>query len=102
MGNPKDIFKSHSLLTEKEISDYLNGNLSEEQKKIIENKFSQDEFNADALEGLESNPGALAGYESAREDVLKKIDKNSGGWQFHHSMILAVIALMRCLSEIIP
>ena len=40
MGNPKDIFKSHSLLSEKEISDYLNGNLSEEQKKAIENIFT--------------------------------------------------------------
>jgi tetratricopeptide (TPR) repeat protein len=97
MGNPKDIFKSHSLLTEKEISDYLNGNLSEEQKKIIENKFSQDEFNADALEGLESNPVALAGYESARETVLKNIDKKSGGWQFHHTMMLAVVAVVAML-----
>ncbi len=94
MGNPKDIFKSHSLLTEKEISDYLSGNLSEEQKKIIENKISQDEFNADALEGLESNPAALASYETARETVLKNIDKKSGGWQFHHSIILAVVALI--------
>lgn len=94
MGNPKDIFKSHNLLTEKEISDYLGGNLSEEQKKIIENKFSQDEFNAEALEGLESNPAALAGYESARETVLKNIDKKSGGWQFHHSLMMAVIALV--------
>jgi tetratricopeptide (TPR) repeat protein len=97
MGNPKDIFKSHSLLTEKEMSDYLSGNLSEEQKKIIENKFSQDEFNADALEGLESNPAALEGYESARETVLKNIDKKSGGWQFHHTMILAIVAVAAML-----
>jgi hypothetical protein len=94
MGNPKDIFKSHSILTEKEISDYLNGNLSEEQKIKIERKISQDEFNADALEGLESNPAALVGYESARETILKKIDKKSGGWQFHHTIILSVILVI--------
>ena len=93
MGNPKDIFKSHNLLTEKEISDYLGGNLSEEQRRKIELKISQDEFNGDGLDGLTSNPNALIAYESARETVLKNIDKKSGGWQFHHTMILALFSV---------
>ncbi len=105
MGNPKDIFKSHSILTEKEISDYLSGNLSEAQKRKIELKISQDEFNADALEGIVANPGAMTGYESARESVLKNIDKKSGGWQFHHTMILAIVAVVAMMvigSKIFP
>ncbi len=97
MGNPKDIFKKYNLLSEKEIKEYFSGNLSVEQKRKIERKIAQDDFNMDAIEGFETNKDALSKLEEVKTETFKMIDKKSKGWQFHHSIMLAIVLVVLML-----
>ncbi len=97
MGNPKDIFKKYKLLSEKEISEYLSGNLSNEQKRKIERKIAQDDFNMEAIEGFEFNKDAYSHLDEVKTETFKMIDKKAKGWQFHHSIMLAILLVVLML-----
>lgn len=97
MGNPKDIFKKYNTLSEKEIKDYFSGNLSVEQKRKIERKIAQDDFNMDAIEGLNSDKDAISNFEDVKNQTFKMIDKKAKGWQFHHSIMLAIVLVVLML-----
>ncbi|MCB9194920.1 MAG: hypothetical protein H6598_01670 [Flavobacteriales bacterium] len=94
MGHPKDIFKNQSPLTEKEIQDYLSGNLTDEQRRKIELKMAQDEFNLAAMDGFETSGNGLAGFNQVRTQFGKTIHKKAKGWKFIHTIILSVILMI--------
>ncbi|CAG5084349.1 tetratricopeptide repeat protein [Parvicella tangerina] len=93
MGHPKDIFKNRGPLTEQEIRDYLSGKLNDAQRRDIELKMAQDEFNLSAMAGFEETPEALAGFEKVKDSVHTNISKSGKKWQFHHTIILAVLLM---------
>lgn len=93
MGHPKDIFKNRGPLTEQEIKDYLSGKLNDQQRKAIELKMAQDEFNMAAMAGFEESPEAMKGFENIKGQIHSNIAKKGKKWQFHHTLIVSV-ALM--------
>lgn len=93
MGHPKDIFKNRGPLTEQEISDYLNGKLSEKAQRKVELKMAQDEFNMDAMEGFSESGAEFEGFEVARQNFQTSVRKAKKGWQFHHTIILSIILM---------
>lgn len=88
MGHPKDIFKNRAPLTDQEIQDYLSGKLSGKQRKEVELKMAQDEFNLAAMTGYEETPEALNGFDLVKDKVNAHITKEKRGWKFHHTIIL--------------
>lgn len=93
MGHPKDIFKNRGPLTEQDIQNYLSGKLTDAQRRDIELKMAQDEFNMDAMEGFEEIPSSFSNYEKVQEKVHSNIRKNGRKWQFHHTIILSAILM---------
>lgn len=91
MGHPNDIFKNRGPLTEQDIQNYLSGNLSDAQRREIELKMAQDEFNLDAMEGFEEASFGFSGFSKVQKEVNANISKNGRKWQFHHTIILTVI-----------
>lgn len=93
MGHPKDIFKNRGPLTEQEIKDYLSGKLNDKQRKEIELKMGQDEFNMTAMEGFEETPEAMKGFENIKGQVHTSIAKKGKKWQFYHTVILSIVLM---------
>lgn len=94
MGHPKDIFKNHAPLTEQEIKDYLSGNLNEEQRRKVELKMAQDEFNLNAMEGFAEQTAPLAGFAAVKDSFGKTIHQKRKGWKFHHTLIASVLLMV--------
>lgn len=58
----------NNFLSEEEMSRYMAGNLSEDEKKVIEQKL-RDPFYAEALEGFKAHPGALKNLNKHRKEL---------------------------------
>ncbi len=94
MGHPKDIFKNRGPLTEEEIKAYLSGELTTEQRREIELKMAQDDFNLTAMSGFEENPDGLKGFEEVQRKVQADISKKGKKWQFHHTIIVSAVLMV--------
>lgn len=94
MGHPKDIFKNRGPLTEEEIKAYLSGSLNDKQRREIELKMAQDEFNMSAMEGFQENTEGIKGFEEAQQQVYANISKAGKRWQFHHTIILSLVLMI--------
>lgn len=55
-----NIFNTSNSLSEKDIKDYLDGKLSQEERNAIEQKSQNSALETEALEGFEANPKAIA------------------------------------------
>lgn len=99
MGTPNDIFKNKTALQLEEIERYNTGDLSERQKREVEEKIAQDRFNADAIEGFEEHPEALLTYNTIKAEVASSIVSKNKGWKFQYTIALvAVIAIFTTLT----
>ncbi len=90
MTMKKKIFGKSSPLTKEEMNSYLNGTLSESERRAVEQKIAEDEFNADALEGFEEHAGSMAGFSEVSDyfhgNLVRKITK----WKFQYSFIIVI------------
>ena len=77
--NLKDILSNlHSEVDQETLLKYLEGKLSAEEQHEVEKNTLEDDFEADALEGLQdfSNKAKLAGLvEQLNQDLKKKTEK---------------------------
>jgi len=69
MNGLKNIFSKKDSLSKKEIKDYSIGQLSEEEKRAIEEKMLDNEFEQEAMEGFESNPSAIEDFKSVEQKI---------------------------------
>ncbi len=74
MSDLKDILNSNNEdISQNELTDYLNGKLSNEEAHAIEMKLDEDDaFEHDAIEGLQEHKGNL---ETVLFNINHKIDK---------------------------
>jgi tetratricopeptide (TPR) repeat protein len=86
----KNIFNSSEPLSQKEIRDYLSGNISPEEKHKIELKIENNELNRIAFEGYAANPSAINNLPKINNGLLSTV--GSKILLFSTVFILVVIA----------
>ena len=86
------IFMERGPLTKQQLDAYLSGKLSPSEMHEIELKLSDDPFFADAVEGFQNNPDAIAGFREAQYEVQKRIDNSWTAWTFKHTLVAGLAA----------
>lgn len=69
----KHIFDNDSYLTQAEMEKYLSGDLSRAEQYVIEQKIAANQFNAEAMEGYEAMPGAIANTEKYKQEFMDNV-----------------------------
>ncbi len=80
MTNWKDIFKKEQELSEEELLQYLNKDISEDEMNSIEQKMAASAFENDALEGLEqfkNKENIIEITNSLNQQLKKHISRNN-------------------------
>ena len=90
MSAYKNIFMKTEPISPKEMQEYLSGNLSMEEMHKIEQKLSADEFSAEATNGFENNPAALAGLAGLNEKFAAKHGLNNSGLSATQIVLLSI------------
>ena len=75
MADVTNILHNNEELNDEQLIDYLQGNLSDEERQAVEQQMVEDDFANDAIEGLETlaNKAQLATYV---EDLNRQLQKN--------------------------
>lgn len=94
MNGLKNIFSKKDTLSKKEIRDYSIGQLSEEEKRAIEEKMLDNEFEQEAMEGFESNPNAIEDFNSVEKKINSQIDISGKLWKSHYTIILVTVCIL--------
>jgi len=94
MNGLKNIFSKKDSLSKKEIKDYSIGQLSEEEKRAIEEKMLDNEFEQEAMEGFESNPNAIEDFNSVEKKINSQIDISGKLWKSHYTIILVTVCIL--------
>lgn len=63
----KHIFENSRFLSQDELEKYMNGEVAREEQYVIEQKISANQLNAEAVEGYEQNPSAIASIDKYKE-----------------------------------
>lgn len=94
MNRKKKIFESNTPLTKEEMDAYLKGDMSQADKYPLEQKIAGNEFNSDAIEGFESTPGAMDGFNKLEGQFHGNLPRkvSSKFWRFEFSFILIIFA----------
>ena len=92
MNRKKKIFESNTPLTKEEIAAYLKGDMSQADKYQLEQKIAGDEFNSDAIDGFESTPEAMEGFNELEGRFHGNLPRKvaSKFWRFEFSFILII------------
>lgn len=92
MNRKKKIFESKTPITKEEMEAYLKGDMSQADKYLLEQKISDNEFNSDAMEGFESIPGAIEGFNELEGQFHGNLPRKVSGkfWRFEFSFILII------------
>ena len=92
MNRKKKIFESNTPLTKEEMDAYLKGDMSQADKYQFEQKIAGNEFNSDAMEGFESTPGAMKGFNELEGQFHGNLPRKvaSKFWRFEFSFILII------------
>jgi len=92
MNRKKKIFESTTPLTKDEMDAYLQGDLSQTDKYALEQKIAANDFNSDAMEGFESVPGAMEGFNDLEGKFHGNLPRKASGkfWRFEYSFILLI------------
>lgn len=93
-----NIFESSESLSEKEIKDYLDGNLSPEEMQGIEEKMQNSSFEMDAMEGFTENPNAIHSMAKLKSQFTPK---KAPFWNFKTLSVAASIAGIAVISSIL-
>lgn len=75
----KHIFEQSGFLTQEELEKYMSGNVTREEQYVIEQKISANQLNAEAIEGYEQNPGAIANIDKYKEQ-FKNSSSGTPDW----------------------
>ena len=94
MNGLKNIFSKKDTLSKKEIRDYSIGQLSEEEKRAIEEKMLDNEFEQEAMEGFESNPNAIEDFNSLEQKINSQINNSGKLWKSHYTIILVTVCIL--------
>ena len=94
MNGLKNIFSKKDTLSKKEIKDYSIGQLSDEEKRAIEEKMLDNEFEQEAMEGFESNPNAIEDFNSVEKKINSQIDISGKLWKSHYTIILVTVCIL--------
>lgn len=78
-------------LSYEEITAYVNGNLTKEERYTIEQKMMASNLNRDALEGFVNHPEAFKAYEKASDQFHAELPVKKGGLKFQHGVIGIVL-----------
>ena len=92
MSRKKNIFESSTPLTKEEMDAYLKDDMSQADKYQIEQKIAGNEFNSDAMEGFESTPVAMKGFNELENQFHGNLPRKvaSKFWRFEFSFILII------------
>ena len=94
MNGLKNIFSKKDTLSKKEIRDYSIGQLSEEEKRAIEEKMLDNEFEQEAMEGFESNPNAIEDFNSLEQKINSQINNSGKLWKSNYTIILVTVCIL--------
>lgn len=89
----RQIFMERQPVSQKEMEAYLNGELDKSEMHEIELRLEANDMSAEALEGFQAHPEALAGLEQVRQDFKTKLAKKRS-WTTTHTLATAgVVAI---------
>ena len=94
MKGLKNIFNKKQTLSKKEIKDYSSGQLSEQEKRTIEEKILNDEFEQEAMEGFEAHPQAIQEIDQLQQKINHKIQRSSKLWKPYYTIFLLGISVI--------
>ena len=94
MNRKKKIFESSTPLSKEEMEAYLKGDMSQADKYLLDQKIAGNEFNNDAMEGFESTPAAMEGFNELEGQFHGNLPRkvSSKFWSFEFSFILIIFA----------
>lgn len=78
-------------LSYEEITAYVQGNITKEERYTIEQKMMASNLNRDALEGFINHPEAFEAYEKASDQFHAELPVKKGGLKFQHGVIGIVL-----------
>ena len=92
MNRKKKIFESSTPLSKEELEAYLKGDMSQADKYLLDQKIAGNEFNNDAMEGFESTPAAMEGFNELEGQFHGNLPRkvSSKFWRFEFSFILII------------
>ena len=88
MKKNNEIFNDKMGLSKDEIHSYLEGDLDEKSKRIIEGKILSSEFNTEAMEGFESVANSSVGFKKAEKRINSRLNK----FKFNFNAILLTLS----------
>ena len=94
MNRIKNIFRPKRPLSKKEINSYLNTDLSEKDKRAIEEGMLASEFEQEAIDGYESDPKAIEHFNKVQQRIDSNIHNSSKVWKTHHTLILITVLII--------
>jgi tetratricopeptide (TPR) repeat protein len=94
MSKYQHIFKKQAPPTAQELSDYLEGKLTDAQRHLVEEKMQQDEFHQDAADGFEAFPLSMKSFDAIHQEAHQLFKSKQPFWKFSYTIIIvAVLAL---------
>lgn len=87
----KQIFMDRDPVTQQEMEAYLSGKLSQSEMHDIELRMEANEMSAEAMEGFEAHPEAMAGLAEVQNKFRSNLAKKKS-WTTTHTMVAAGIA----------
>ena len=94
MKGLENIFNKKQTLSKKEMKDYSSGQLSEKEKRTIEEKILNDEFEQEAMEGFEAHPQAIQEIDQLQQKINHKIQRSSKLWKPYYTIFLLGISVI--------